>query len=215
MEAVALTAGLVPLFQSCFDIYDKISAIRNATGDLSDIQVRLKLEMDKVCLTESNFNKETLSKSTLLLMKDQLKYIEALLKDVEKVVVSYLKSNSGSGTGSNGGGALQPRIDERGFSRSPMRRLMWVAKDKTYVNDKMSLLHLFVESLWSMVSTMAERTAASYKSAGNIIATRDETVLSTVAALPAEFSSVARAARVRKLLLQSQMVSFVGSPHLH
>ena len=210
MEIAGLSVGvvsLVALFQTCFDLYGKVLNLKHARGDLEEVKVRLAIEMHKIQYTKTKYEIHKIDKDTEHMMTLYMAFISSLLEEISSIVV---KNSPGGARVREGVDALRPGTDGRGISRSPLRKIMWIAADKNIVSSQLEKLHLYTGSLWALVSSEAERTRESYMVTHRAL--DDETMLDTVAAIPTQgYSGMSKAAKVKRLLLQTQAVSALST----
>jgi hypothetical protein len=206
MEIAGLSVGvisLVALFQTCFDLYGKVADLKHARGDFEEVKVRLAIEMYKIRFIKKKYDIHKIDKDAEGMMTLYLNIISSLLGDISSIVV---KNSPRGARGHEDAGALHPGTDGRGISRSPLRKIMWIAGDKNTVNSQLEKLHIYTGYLWTLVSSEAERTRESYMITNRAL--EDETMLETVAAIPTQgYAGMSKAAKVKRLLLQIQAVS--------
>ena len=203
VAGLVLNAITLPtLLNTCFDLYDKIEASKEASGDLADVRSRLELEVRKLRYIEKKSDSGTLDKDAEEVMILAQQQVNDRLMKIQSVVSKYFHEEPGTGS------LLRPR--EQRLSRSPRRLLKWIANDKEYVEEQLLRMQHLTETLWKLATTEPERVREDYISRTDTIATGDISLLTTVAAMSAQqYPGLVKAARVRQRLSQCMDVTSV------
>ena len=196
VAGLVLNAITLPtLLNTCFDLYDKIEASKEAAGDLTDVRSRLELEVRKLRYIEKQSDSGTLDKDAEEVMILAQQQVNDRLMKIQSIVFKYCREEPGTGS------FLRPR--EQRLSRSPRRLLEWIASDKEYVEEQLLRMQHLTEALWKLATTEPERVQEDYISRTITIATRDASLLTTVAATSAQqYPGLVKAARVKQRLSQ-------------
>ncbi|CZR60273.1 uncharacterized protein PAC_10169 [Phialocephala subalpina] len=203
METAGIVVGaasLASLFCTCFDIYDKIKALRGAANDLRDIRSRLDLEVRKLRFVQKKCNSGTLDKDAEDIMILAQKDINERLKEIQSTIHKYSLGESES-TQSSGTSLLRPKDVK--FTKSSRKVLKWIASDKEFLEEQLIRLQNLFETIWYLATTVSERVREDYILRADAISTPDASLLTTVATMPAQqYPGIVKAARVKQLLSQ-------------
>ncbi len=194
--------SLANLFEACFSVCDKVSALGRYAIDLEDANIKLQIEQHVLTDTKRKFDGIPLQGQVEVLAPIILTRIKDILEEIERTVVKNVLTNKST--------AEVPLVNPKPTKgvrkfvpRRSLQKIKWVAGDKVLLDERFSQLRYFTNAVLTMATSEAERAGEAYLLRHAAMSSRDDVQLTALAlACRSEHPDIAQAARVKQLLMQ-------------